>query len=72
MTMMADNDNVSFWGEVTDRVAFVGDGLLVDGPRERVIGDQAHERTRRFFARVLEPAAAKLPTCRTARAARTP
>jgi polar amino acid transport system ATP-binding protein len=61
MTMMVVTHEMSFAREVADRVAFMDDGVIVEeGPPERVIGNPRHERTRRFLARVLDPAAADL------------
>jgi polar amino acid transport system ATP-binding protein len=61
MTMIVVTHEMSFAREVADRVAFMDDGAIVEqGPPERVIGNPAHERTRRFLARVLDPAAAEL------------
>jgi polar amino acid transport system ATP-binding protein len=61
MTMIVVTHEMSFAREVADRVAFMDDGAIVEeGPPDRVIGNPAHERTRRFLARVLDPAAAEL------------
>jgi polar amino acid transport system ATP-binding protein len=61
MTMIVVTHEMSFAREVADRVAFMDDGVIVEeGPPAKVIGDPAHERTRRFLARVLDPAAAEL------------
>jgi polar amino acid transport system ATP-binding protein len=61
MTMIVVTHEMSFAREVADRVAFMDDGVIVEeGPPDRVIGNPAHERTRRFLARVLDPAAAEL------------
>jgi polar amino acid transport system ATP-binding protein len=61
MTMIVVTHEMSFAREVADRVAFMDDGVIVEqGPAEQLIGDPAHERTRRFLARVLDPAAAEL------------
>jgi polar amino acid transport system ATP-binding protein len=61
MTMMVVTHEMSFAREVADRVAFMDDGVIVEqGAPGQVIGDPAHERTRRFLARVLDPAAAEL------------
>jgi polar amino acid transport system ATP-binding protein len=61
MTMIVVTHEMSFAREVADRVAFMDDGVIVEeGPPEQVIGSPAHERTRRFLARVLDPAAAEL------------
>jgi polar amino acid transport system ATP-binding protein len=52
---------MSFAREVADRVVFMDGGVVVEeGPPERVIADPAHERTRAFLSRVLDPAAARI------------
>ena len=61
MTMIVVTHEMSFAREVADRVVFMDDGAIVEeGDAERVIGSPANERTRRFLARVLDPAAADL------------
>jgi polar amino acid transport system ATP-binding protein len=61
MTMIVVTHEMSFAREVADRVAFMDDGVILEeGPPEQVIGSPAQERTRRFLARVLDPAAAEL------------
>jgi polar amino acid transport system ATP-binding protein len=61
MTMIVVTHEMSFAREVADRVAFMDDGVMLEqGAAEQVIGSPAHERTRRFLARVLDPAAAEL------------
>jgi polar amino acid transport system ATP-binding protein len=61
MTMIVVTHEMSFAREVADRVVFMDDGTIVEeGEAERVIGSPANERTRRFLARVLDPAAADL------------
>jgi polar amino acid transport system ATP-binding protein len=61
MTMMVVTHEMSFAREVADRVIFMDGGVVVeDGPPGQVIGAPAHERTRRFLTRVLDPAAASL------------
>ena len=61
MTMIVVTHEMSFAREVADRVVFMDDGVIVEqGDAERVIGSPANERTRRFLARVLDPAAADL------------
>jgi polar amino acid transport system ATP-binding protein len=61
MTMIVVTHEMSFAREVADRVVFMDDGVIVEqGPPEQVIGQPSHERTRRFLARVLDPAAADL------------
>jgi polar amino acid transport system ATP-binding protein len=61
MTMMVVTHEMSFAREVANRVVFMDDGVIVEqGTAEQVIGRPTHERTRRFLARVLDPAAAEL------------
>jgi len=61
MTMIVVTHEMSFAREVADRVVFMDDGVILEqGSAEKVIGSPAQERTRRFLARVLDPAAAKL------------
>ena len=61
MTMIVVTHEMSFAREVADRVVFMDDGVIVEeGEAERVIGSPANERTKRFLARVLDPAAADL------------
>ena len=61
MTMIVVTHEMSFAREVADRVVFIDDGAILEqGPPGQVIGNPAHERTRRFLARVLDPAAAEL------------
>ena len=61
MTMLVVTHEMSFAREVADRVVFMDDGVIVEeGTAEQVIGNPAHERTRTFLARVLDPAAAEL------------
>ena len=61
MTMIVVTHEMSFAREVADRVVFMDDGVILEeGPAEQVIGSPSQERTRRFLARVLDPAAAEL------------
>ena len=61
MTMIVVTHEMSFAREVADRVVFMDDGAIVEeGAAEQVIGSPAQDRTRRFLARVLDPAAAEL------------
>jgi polar amino acid transport system ATP-binding protein len=61
MTMIVVTHEMSFAREVADRVVFMDDGVIVEeGDAQQVIGSPANERTRRFLARVLDPAAADL------------
>ncbi|TDE30226.1 amino acid ABC transporter ATP-binding protein [Actinomadura sp. 6K520] len=61
MTMLVVTHEMSFAREVADRVVFMDGGVIVEeGPPSRVIDDPAHERTRAFLSRVLDPAAARV------------
>ncbi|HEY8478914.1 MAG TPA: amino acid ABC transporter ATP-binding protein [Spirillospora sp.] len=61
MTMLVVTHEMSFAREVADRVVFMDGGIVVEeGPPSRVIENPAHERTRTFLARVLDPAAARV------------
>ncbi|XRQ03329.1 amino acid ABC transporter ATP-binding protein [Actinomadura welshii] len=61
MTMLVVTHEMSFAREVADRVVFMDGGVVVEeGPPARVIDDPAHERTRTFLSRVLDPAAARV------------
>ncbi|MGW0366925.1 amino acid ABC transporter ATP-binding protein [Streptomyces sp. NPDC002990] len=62
MTMMVVTHEMSFAREVADRVVFMDGGVIVEqGPAARVIGRPAHERTRNFLNRILDPAAVEAP-----------
>jgi polar amino acid transport system ATP-binding protein len=61
MTMVVVSHEMSFAREVADRVVFMDEGVIVEeGPPARVVGDPGNERTRRFLARILDPAAASV------------
>ncbi|RFS85484.1 amino acid ABC transporter ATP-binding protein [Actinomadura spongiicola] len=61
MTMLVVTHEMGFAREVADRVVFMDGGVVVEeGPPARVIDDPAHERTRTFLSRVLDPAAARV------------
>jgi len=61
MTMIVVTHEMNFAREVADRVVFIDDGVILEeGVAEQVIARPTHERTRRFLARVLHPAAAEL------------
>jgi polar amino acid transport system ATP-binding protein len=61
MTMMVVTHEMTFAREVADRVVFMDGGVVVeDGTPDRVIGDPAHERTRHFLSRLLNPAMAQV------------
>ncbi|MEU4949651.1 amino acid ABC transporter ATP-binding protein [Streptomyces lavendulae] len=62
MTMMVVTHEMSFAREVADRVVFMDGGVIVEqGPAAQVITRPAHERTRNFLDRILDPAAAEPP-----------
>jgi polar amino acid transport system ATP-binding protein len=66
MTMLVVTHEMSFAREVADRVVFLDGGVIVEqGPPAQVIGNPAHERTRAFLARVLNPATATTVTTAT-------
>jgi polar amino acid transport system ATP-binding protein len=58
MTMLVVTHEMSFAREVADRVVFMDAGAIVEQGPPSLLGDPSHERTRRFLARVLDPAAA--------------
>ena len=59
--MVLVTHEMSFARDVAGRVVFLDGGVVVeDGPPAQVIGAPAHERTRQFLTRVLDPAAASL------------
>ncbi|KAB1987320.1 MULTISPECIES: amino acid ABC transporter ATP-binding protein [Streptomyces] len=59
MTMMVVTHEMSFAREVADRVVFMDGGVIVEeGAPAQVIGRPAHERTRHFLSRLLDPAMA--------------
>ncbi|MFB6958011.1 amino acid ABC transporter ATP-binding protein [Streptomyces sp. NPDC056309] len=61
MTMMVVTHEMSFAREVADRVVFMDGGVIVeDGTPDQVIGNPAHERTRHFLSRLLDPAKAQV------------
>ncbi|MBW4715564.1 amino acid ABC transporter ATP-binding protein [Saccharothrix obliqua] len=56
MTMLVVTHEMQFAREVADRVLFMDGGYVVEeGPAAQVIGEPAHERTKSFLARVLDP-----------------
>jgi polar amino acid transport system ATP-binding protein len=62
MTMLVVTHEMSFAREVADRVVFMDGGVVVEeGPPEQVVSAPRQARTRAFLARVLDPAAARLP-----------
>ncbi len=55
MTMLVVTHEMAFAREVSDRVVFMDDGVVVEqGPPAQVIGAPTHERTRTFLRRVLD------------------
>ena len=57
--MMVVTHEMAFAREVADRVVFMDGGVIVeDGVPAQVIGNPAHERTRHFLSRLLDPAMA--------------
>ncbi|SNR68475.1 amino acid ABC transporter ATP-binding protein [Actinomadura mexicana] len=61
MTMLVVTHEMSFAREAADRVVFMDGGVVVEeGPPAQVIGAPAHERTRTFLSRVLDPAATRI------------
>ncbi|MER6122636.1 amino acid ABC transporter ATP-binding protein [Streptomyces sp. NPDC001795] len=61
MTMMVVTHEMTFAREVADRVVFMDGGVIVEeGTPDRVIGNPAHERTRHFLSRLLDPAMAQV------------
>ncbi|MGW2639641.1 amino acid ABC transporter ATP-binding protein [Streptomyces sp. NPDC001348] len=61
MTMIVVTHEMTFAREVADRVVFMDDGVIVeDGTPDQVIGDPAHDRTRHFLSRLLDPAGAEV------------
>jgi polar amino acid transport system ATP-binding protein len=56
MTMLVVTHEMAFAREVADRVVFMDGGVIVEqGPPAELIGNPAHERTRTFLRRVLDP-----------------
>jgi polar amino acid transport system ATP-binding protein len=56
MTMLVVTHEMAFAREVSDRVVFMDEGMVVEqGAPEQVIGAPTHERTRTFLRRVLDP-----------------
>jgi polar amino acid transport system ATP-binding protein len=61
MTMMVVTHEMTFAREVADRVVFMDGGVIVeDGTPAQVIENPAHERTRHFLSRLLDPAMAQV------------
>jgi len=56
MTMLVVTHEMAFAREVSDRVVFMDEGVIVEqGPPAQVIGAPTQERTRTFLRRVLDP-----------------
>ena len=54
MTMIIVTHLMEFAREVSDRVLFMDDGIILEeGPADQVILNPAHERTQRFLSRIL-------------------
>ncbi|MFF4491898.1 amino acid ABC transporter ATP-binding protein [Streptomyces sp. NPDC001544] len=61
MTMIVVTHEMTFAREVADRVVFMDGGVIVeDGTPDQVIGAPAHDRTRHFLSRLLDPARAEV------------
>lgn len=55
MTMLVVTHEMGFARQVADRVVFMDEGLIVEqGAPAQVLGDPAHERTRRFLRAVAQ------------------
>lgn len=55
MTMVIVTHEMSFARDVSDRIVFMADGVIVEeGSPEQLIGNPQHERTRAFLARFQE------------------
>jgi len=54
MTMVVVTHEMGFAREVSDRVLFIDQGIIMEeGPPQQVLGDPHHERTRDFLRKVL-------------------
>ncbi|WP_075259684.1 amino acid ABC transporter ATP-binding protein [Herbaspirillum camelliae] len=54
MTMVVVTHEMGFAREVSDRVLFIDQGVIMEeGPPQQVLGDPHHERTRDFLRKVL-------------------
>ena len=54
MTMLVVTHEMGFAREVSDRVFFIDQGVIMEeGPPQQVLGDPHHERTRDFLRKVL-------------------
>lgn len=55
-TLVIVTHEIQFARQVSDQVLFIDEGVVLEqGPPAAVLGDPAHERTRRFLDRVLNP-----------------
>jgi polar amino acid transport system ATP-binding protein len=55
MTMMIATHEMSFAREVSSKVCFLSEGLILEeGPAEQIFGAPRHERTRHFLQRVTD------------------
>jgi polar amino acid transport system ATP-binding protein len=55
MTMIIVTHELTFAGEVADRIIFMADGQIVEtGPATTLLGNPQHSRTRAFLSAVLE------------------
>ncbi|WP_406277876.1 amino acid ABC transporter ATP-binding protein [Embleya sp. NBC_00896] len=55
MTMLLATHEMGFAREVSGKVCFLHQGVLVEeGPPEQIFGDPTHERTRAFLHRIIE------------------
>jgi ABC-type polar amino acid transport system ATPase subunit len=54
MTMVVVTHEMGFAREVSDRVLFMADGVVVEeGPPKQIFDDPRHERTRAFLSKIL-------------------
>jgi polar amino acid transport system ATP-binding protein len=54
MTMVVVTHEMGFAQEVSDRVLFIDQGVIMEeGPPQQVLGEPRHERTRDFLRKVL-------------------
>ena len=55
MTMVVETQEMAFAREVSDRVVFMDDGIILEqGSPDKIFGDPDNARTREFLARYLE------------------
>ena len=55
MTILVVTHQMSFAGEISDRILFLDAGKIVEeGPPEQILEDPEEPRTREFLERVLE------------------